>query len=89
MTTEGGRGRPALLVVGQVLEDAAKEIAGQEAARACLKIRSGEHLAAIFLCGLFGCAPSAFDLDGGPDLAVPRLPCRSFLVAADSRRLRL
>jgi hypothetical protein len=89
MTTEGGRGRPALLVVGQVLEDAAKEIAGQEAARACLKIRSGEHLAAIFLCGLFGCAPSAFDLDGGPDLVFDSCPEKSWFPYASPRAFEI
>jgi hypothetical protein len=59
---------PGLLVVGQVLLDAARAMAEDEAARTCLKVRSGEHLAAIFLSGLFGRPPAAFDNDGGPDL---------------------
>jgi hypothetical protein len=68
MNEDNGRGTPALLVVGQVLQTAAKAVASQEAARTRLKVRSGEHLAAIFLSGLFGCTPSSFDYDGGPDL---------------------
>jgi hypothetical protein len=77
--TEGmERGTPALLVVGQVLHDAAKELASQEDARAHLKVRSGEHLAAIFLCGLFGCMPSGFDRDGGPDLVFDSHPEKSW-----------
>lgn len=59
---------PGLLVVGQVLLNAAEALAENEAARSCLKVRSGEHLAAIFLSGLFGRTPSAFDNNGEPDL---------------------
>lgn len=81
--TEGmERGTPALLVVGQVLHDAAKELASQEDARAHLKVRSGEHLAAIFLCGLFGCMPSGFDRDGGPDLVFDAHPEKSWFSSA-------
>jgi hypothetical protein len=71
-------GTPGLLVVGQVLQVAAEELAGLEDARAHLKVRSGEHLAAIFLCGLFGCMPSAFDHDGGPDLVFDSHPEESW-----------
>ena len=60
MSEDIGRGTPALLVVGQVLEVAAEAVAGEEAARTHLKVRSGEHLAAIFLSGLFGRTPSGF-----------------------------
>jgi hypothetical protein len=49
MTEGTGRGTPALLVVGQVLKTAAVAVATEEGARAHLKVRSGEHLAAIFL----------------------------------------
>jgi hypothetical protein len=59
---------PGLLVVGQVLLNAAEALAEDEAARRCLKVRSGEHLAAIFLSGILGRTPSAFDNDGEPDL---------------------
>jgi hypothetical protein len=68
MTEDTGRGTPALLVVGGVLQAAAKALASEQAARTRLKVRSGEHLAAIFLSGLFGRTPSGFDDDGGPDL---------------------
>jgi len=68
MTDNTGRGTPALLVVGGVLQTAAEALASDQAARAHLKVRSGEHLAAIFLSGLFGRTPSGFDYDGGPDL---------------------
>ncbi|WP_300611976.1 hypothetical protein [Trebonia sp.] len=78
MSEESGHGTPALLVVGQVLQEAAEVVASQEGARTCLKVRSGEHLAAIFLCGLFGCAPSAFDRDGGPDLVFDEYPEKSW-----------
>ncbi|MDQ2875719.1 MAG: hypothetical protein M3Y33_13380 [Actinomycetota bacterium] len=61
-------GTPALLVVGDVLLAAAEALAGEQAARASLKVRSGEHLAAIFLSGLLGRTPSEFDDGGGPDL---------------------
>jgi hypothetical protein len=74
VTEETGRGTSALLVVGQVLQTAAEAVASQEAARIHLKVRSGEHLAAIFLCGLFGCTPSGFDRDGGPDLVFDEYP---------------
>jgi hypothetical protein len=77
--TEGTeRGTAALLVVGQVLQVAAEELASHEVARAHLKVRSGEHLAAIFLCGLFGCMPSGFDRDGGPDLVFDSHPEKSW-----------
>jgi hypothetical protein len=69
-----GRGTPVLLVVGQVLQAAAEAVASQEAARIHLKVGSGEHLAAIFVCGLFGCTPSRFDRDGGPDLVFDGYP---------------
>lgn len=69
---------PALLVVGEVLQVAAEELASHEIARAHLKVRSGEHLAAIFLCGLFGCPPSSFDRDGGPDLMFDSYPEKSW-----------
>jgi hypothetical protein len=78
MTEGTGRGTPALLVVGQVLQTAARAVASQEAARAYLKVRSGEHLAAIFLSGLFGCTPSGFDHDGGPDLVFDAYPGKSW-----------
>ena len=68
MTGDTGRWTPALLVVGGVLQDAAEALASEPAARACLKVRSGEHLAAIFLTGLFGRTPSRFDDSGEPDL---------------------
>jgi len=68
MTEDPRRGTPALLVVGSVLQAAAEALASEPAARASLKIHSGEHLAAIFLTGLFGRTPSKFDDDGGPDL---------------------
>ena len=68
MTEDTGRGTPALLVVGGVLQTAAEALASEPAARTSLKVRSGEHLAAIFLTGLFGRTPSRFDDDGGPDL---------------------
>ena len=50
------------------MKDAAEALASEAAARAHLKVRSGEHLAAIFLSGLLGRTPSAFDDSGGPDL---------------------
>jgi hypothetical protein len=68
MTGNTGPGTPALLVVGRVLQTAAEALAREQAARTHLKVRSGEHLAAIFLSGLFGRTPSRFDEDGGPDL---------------------
>lgn len=68
MTEDTGRGTPALLAVGGVLLTAAKALASEQAARTRLKVRSGEHLAAIFLSGLFGRTPSGFDEHGGPDL---------------------
>lgn len=61
-------GTPALLVVGDVLLAAAEALAGEQAARASLKVHAGEHLAAIFLSGLLGRSPSRFDDSGGPDL---------------------
>ena len=78
MTGDTGRGTPGLLVVGQVLEIAAEALASEEAARTRLKVRSGEHLAAIFLSGLFGCTPSGFDHDGGPDLVFEAYPEKSW-----------
>ncbi len=68
MTEDTGRGTPALLVAGAVLLSAAEALASEPAARTSLKVRSGEHLAAIFLTGLFGRTPSRFDDVGGPDL---------------------
>jgi len=68
MIEDAGRATPALLVVGAALVVAAEALASETAARSCLKVSSGEHLAAIFLSGLFGQIPSAFDDNGGPDL---------------------
>lgn len=68
MGVDAERGTPALLVVGGVLQTAAEALASEPAARTYLKVRSGEHLAAIFLFGLFGRIPSGFDDHGGPDL---------------------
>jgi hypothetical protein len=68
MTENTEQGTPALLVAGEVLLIAAEALAREQAARANLKVRSGEHLAAIFLSGLFGQTPSCFDDHGGPDL---------------------
>jgi hypothetical protein len=78
MTEGTRRGTPALLVVGQVLKTAAVAVATEEGARAHLKVRSGEHLAAIFLSGLFGHTPSGFDHDGGPDLVFDGYPSKSW-----------
>jgi hypothetical protein len=71
---DADRGTPALLVVGSVLLTAAEMLAGEQAARECLKVSSGEHLAAIFLSGLFGRIPSGFDDTGGPDLVFDACP---------------
>jgi hypothetical protein len=68
MTDDTGSWTPGLLVVGGVLLDAAKAVAADESVRAVLKVRSGEHLAAIFLSAPLGRTPSGFDHDGGPDL---------------------
>jgi hypothetical protein len=68
MAEDPSLGTPALLVVGSVLQTAAEALASEPAARASLKVHSGEHLAAIFLTGLFGRTPSEFDDGGGPDL---------------------
>jgi len=68
MAEDPSLGTPALLVVGSVLLAAAEALASEPAALASLKVPSGEHLAAIFLTGLFGRTPSKFDDDGGPDL---------------------
>ena len=78
MTEDTGRGTPALLVVGGVLQTAAEALASEQAARTRLKVRSGEHLAAIFLSGLFGRTPSGFDEDGGPDLVFDALDTKSW-----------
>ncbi len=68
MSDDTGSWTPGLLVVGGVLLDAAEAVAADESVRAVLKVRSGEHLAAIFLSALLGRTPSGFDHDGGPDL---------------------
>jgi hypothetical protein len=68
MTEDTGSGTPALLVAGEVLKITAEALASEQIARSCLKVRSGEHLAAIFLCGPFDQTPSAVDDRGGPDL---------------------
>lgn len=78
MSEDFGRGTPALLVVGGVLQTAAEALASEQAARTRLKVRSGEHLAAIFLSGLFGRTPSRFDEDGGPDLVFDVLDTKSW-----------
>lgn len=78
MTEDIGRGTPALLVVGEVLQTAAVALASEPAARTRLKVRSGEHLAAIFLSGLFGRTPSEFDEHGGPDLVFDALDTKSW-----------
>jgi hypothetical protein len=57
MTENTGRGTPALLVMGGVLQTAAEAQAHNQAARASLKVRSGEHLAAIFSSGVFRRTP--------------------------------
>jgi hypothetical protein len=62
MTEGTRRGTPALLVVGQVLKTAAVAVATEEGARAHLKVRSGEHLAAIFLYA----PPAAFEIKSLP-----------------------
>jgi hypothetical protein len=68
MTDDASSWTPGLLVAGGVLLDAAKAVAADESVRAVLKVRSGEHLAAIFLFALLGRTASGFDHDGGPDL---------------------
>jgi hypothetical protein len=65
MSDDTGSWTPGLLVVGGVLLDAAEAVAADESVRAVLKVRSGEHLAAIFLSALLGRTPSGFDHDGG------------------------
>jgi hypothetical protein len=82
MAEDPSRGTPALLVVGAVLETAAEALASEPAARANLKVYSGEHLAAIFLTGLFGRTPSRFDDDGGPDLVFDSYDQPWFLFAS-------
>ena len=83
MTDNTGGGTPALLVVGGVLQAAAEALANEQAARTHLKVRSGEHLAAIFLSGLFGRIPSGFDYDGGPDLVFDTHDTKSWFPFAD------
>lgn len=83
MTENTGGGTPALLVVGAVLQAAAEALASEQAARRHLKVRSGEHLAAIFLSGLFGRTPSGFDNDGGPDLVFDTHDAKSWFPFAD------
>jgi hypothetical protein len=78
MMENTGHGTPALLVVGEVLQIAAEALAGEQAARTHLKVSSGEHLAAIFLSGLFGRTPSRFDDDGGPDLVFDAYDTKSW-----------